>query len=283
MPPIPIPTRTLRNYFASLPNGGGAGVVDQQLVIRNDIGTGTVNGVAIATANGLAGTSDGMPSTPTLTLRTTLGSGEIPVSNGTGFAAGPVTGAGNIVLATSPTLVTPALGTPSALVGTNITGTAAGLTSGITNGLKSATTTVSVSAATAPSVGQVLTATGPTAATWQTPTSGGASVNSQASAASITPDTDTYSMYALTAQAANLTINAPTGTPTNGKPLTIRIRDNGTTRTLTWNAAYVQFATGQLPATTVINKTHYFIFWWNSTTSVWELVGGNPVAGLWGA
>lgn len=40
------------------------------------------------------------------------------------------TGTGNNVLATSPTLVTPALGTPSALVGTNITGTASGLTSG---------------------------------------------------------------------------------------------------------------------------------------------------------
>jgi hypothetical protein len=34
------------------------------------------------------------------------------------------------VLSNSPTLVTPALGTPSALVGTNITGTAAGLTAG---------------------------------------------------------------------------------------------------------------------------------------------------------
>ena len=40
------------------------------------------------------------------------------------------TGTGNNVLATSPTLVTPALDTPSALVGTNITGTAAGLTAG---------------------------------------------------------------------------------------------------------------------------------------------------------
>lgn len=37
---------------------------------------------------------------------------------------------GNPVLANSPTLVTPNLGTPSALVGTNITGTAAGLTAG---------------------------------------------------------------------------------------------------------------------------------------------------------
>jgi hypothetical protein len=41
-----------------------------------------------------------------------------------------VTGSGGIVLATSPTLITPALGTPSALIGTNITGTAAGLTAG---------------------------------------------------------------------------------------------------------------------------------------------------------
>ena len=40
------------------------------------------------------------------------------------------TGTGNAVFATSPTLVTPALGTPSALVGTKITGTAAGLTAG---------------------------------------------------------------------------------------------------------------------------------------------------------
>ena len=40
------------------------------------------------------------------------------------------TGTGSLVFATSPTLVTPALGTPTALVGTNITGTAAGLTAG---------------------------------------------------------------------------------------------------------------------------------------------------------
>lgn len=47
------------------------------------------------------------------------------------------TGSGSNVLATSPTLVTPALGTPSALVGTNITGTA---TSFNINGTVGATT-----------------------------------------------------------------------------------------------------------------------------------------------
>ena len=40
------------------------------------------------------------------------------------------TGTGANVFASSPTLVTPALGTPTALVGTNITGTAAGLSIG---------------------------------------------------------------------------------------------------------------------------------------------------------
>ena len=45
------------------------------------------------------------------------------------------TGTGSLVFATSPTLISPALGTPTALVGTNITGTASGLTVGnvITN------------------------------------------------------------------------------------------------------------------------------------------------------
>jgi len=78
------------------------------------------------------------------------------------------TGTGAAVFATSPTLVTPLLGTPTSGVMTNVTGTASGLTSGITLALKSATTTVDVSAATAPTSGQVLTATSGTAATWQT-------------------------------------------------------------------------------------------------------------------
>ena len=44
------------------------------------------------------------------------------------------TGSGAVVLTTSPTLVTPALGTPSALVGTNISGTGASFTAGsVTN------------------------------------------------------------------------------------------------------------------------------------------------------
>ena len=51
-------------------------------------------------------------------------------SGGTAIEAITTTGTGSGVRATSPTLVTPNLGTPSALVGTNITGTASGLTAG---------------------------------------------------------------------------------------------------------------------------------------------------------
>ena len=47
-----------------------------------------------------------------------------------GLVSNTMTGTGNVVMSTSPTLITPALGTPSALVGTNITGTASGLTAG---------------------------------------------------------------------------------------------------------------------------------------------------------
>lgn len=50
----------------------------------------------------------------------------------TAASAASTTGSGSVVLATSPTLVTPALGTPSALVLTNATGTPASI--GLTNG-----------------------------------------------------------------------------------------------------------------------------------------------------
>jgi len=68
-------------------------------------------------------------------------SGILPVANG-GTGVATSTGTGNAVLSNSPTLVTPALGTPSALVGTNITGTAAGLSIGGNAATATAATTL---------------------------------------------------------------------------------------------------------------------------------------------
>jgi hypothetical protein len=76
----------------------------------------------------------GTPASGTLTNTTGLPidggtTGTLPASRGgTGVTAS--TGSGNVVLSNSPTLVTPNLGTPSTLVGTNITGTAASLSIG---------------------------------------------------------------------------------------------------------------------------------------------------------
>lgn len=83
-------------------------------------GTGTVNGITLTgtvTSTGnltLGGALTGVNLTSQVT-------GTLPVANG-GTGVTTSTGTGNVVLSTSPTLVTPALGTPSAAVLTNATG-----------------------------------------------------------------------------------------------------------------------------------------------------------------
>jgi hypothetical protein len=89
--------------------------------------SGTVTSVAATVPAFLSIT--GSPITTSGTLAIGLSGTALPVANG-GTGVTTSTGTTNVVLSNSPTLVTPALGTPSALVGTNITGTAAGLTAG---------------------------------------------------------------------------------------------------------------------------------------------------------
>lgn len=87
-----------------------------------------------------------------------------------------------------------------------------------------------------------------------------------------TPVGDNYDAVYITAQAGNAAFGAPTGTPTNFQRLIIRIKDNGTARLLTWNAIYRAGTDIALPTTTVLGKTIYLEFFYNTADSKWDLV-----------
>ena len=90
----------------------------------------------------------------------------------------------------------------------------------------------------------------------------------------ITPNLDLAGsgkdFYAFTALATGLTINAPTSPPTDGGLLTFRIKDDGTTRTLTWNAVYRGGTVALITATS--NKTNYLQFMYNVDDTKWDLI-----------
>jgi hypothetical protein len=96
-------------------------------------------------------------------------------------------------------------------------------------------------------------------------------IGTTASSATPTPDADAHDQYNVTALAAGATFGAPTGTPVDGQKLTIRIKDNGTARTLAFNAIYRALG-ATLPTTTVINKTVYIGCLWNAADSKWDVV-----------
>jgi hypothetical protein len=68
-----------------------------------------------------------------------------------------------------------------------------------------------------------------------------------------------------------LTVNAPTGTPLDGDRLMFRIKDNGTSRAITWNAIYRIVGT-VLPTATVANKTSYVGCIYNAADTKWDVV-----------
>jgi hypothetical protein len=88
---------------------------------------------------------------------------------------------------------------------------------------------------------------------------------------SITPSAGSSDQFNITALATAATIQAPSGTPTDGQKLTIRILDNGTGQTLTWDAIYQVIGT-TLPTTTVANKYVYVGCIFNAQDTTWDVV-----------
>jgi len=96
-------------------------------------------------------------------------------------------------------------------------------------------------------------------------------VVSTTSTATITPDIDVTDQYNITALSTATAFGTPTGTPSPGQKLIIRIRDNGTARALSYSALWRAFGVS-LPTTTTINRTLYFGCIYNNTESFWDVV-----------
>ncbi len=97
-------------------------------------------------------------------------------------------------------------------------------------------------------------------------------------ATSYTTDTGTSLSVAtadefdVTAQAGALKFNNPLGTPVNGQKLVIRIKDNGTARALTYDTQFRASTDLALPTTTVLSKTLYMGFIFNSADTKWDML-----------
>ena len=91
------------------------------------------------------------------------------------------------------------------------------------------------------------------------------------SSASVTP-TNLNDEVVITAQAVGLTLVNPTGTAVQGQAMIIRIKDNGTARTIAYDTQYRAIGV-TLPTTTVINKTLYLGLIYNSTDTKWDVIG----------
>ena len=87
---------------------------------------------------------------------------------------------------------------------------------------------------------------------------------------SVTPTSDSTPQFNISATSA-VTVNAPSGSPSDGQRLMLRFLDNGTARNITWNGIFVGIGL-TLPSTTVISKYLYVGCVYNANSSKWDVV-----------
>lgn len=91
------------------------------------------------------------------------------------------------------------------------------------------------------------------------------------SAATLTPNTDVYDQYHITAQSEDITIADCSNSPKDAEKMIVRIKDDGTGRGITFGDSY-RGVGETLPTTTTSSKTLYMGFIWNATDSKMDLV-----------
>lgn len=88
------------------------------------------------------------------------------------------------------------------------------------------------------------------------------------STSTVTPNADTDDQYNATALGSTATIVNPTGTPTNGQRLTLRLVSASSPTTLTWGEGYVGM--GIVLPTSMLTSTYIGCIY-NSTTGMWDV------------
>jgi hypothetical protein len=265
----------------------GTGVVTALGVNTGSAGAFVVNGGALGTPS--SGTVTNLTGTASININGTVGattantgafttvsaSGVITSTVATGtapFTVASTTQVANLNAATAGNVTGIVLGANG---GTGVANTGKTITIGgnltFTGAFTTAFTVSANTSVTLPTSGTLATLAGTETLTNKRVTP---RIGTTTSAATITPTSDSSDQYNVTALATSATFAIPSGTPTDGQKLSIRIKDNGTGQALTWtttSGGYRVIGT-TLPTTTTASKTIYVGCVYNAADSYWDVV-----------
>lgn len=225
----------------SITNGNGS------ITIAATGSGGTVTTLSVVSANGFAGTVANATTTPAITLSTSI----TGLLQGNGTAISAVTVGTGLTFSGGTLSVTTPFSYPGAGIAVS-TGSAWG------------------TSLTAPS-GAIVGTTDTQTLTNKRVTP---RIGTTTSASTITPTADLSDQYNVTALATTAAFAIPSGTPTDGQKLTIRIKDSGSGQTMSWTTTtggYRVIGT-TLPTSIAAGKTIYVGCIYNSADSFWDVV-----------